>query len=106
VKFASAPATWRWGDETRHDLVQVDDMATSGSEVEIWVDARSGEHTRPPMTTSAAKFTAVLSGVSLWTFSAVGVSGLFALAHWRLEVLRSREWSREIEAFLGSTSSH
>ncbi|MBS9374417.1 hypothetical protein GON09_003428 [Rhodococcus sp. B50] len=106
VKVASAPATWGWGDETRHALVQVDSLATAGSEVPVWVDASSGEYTQPPLTPSAAKFTAVLSGVSLWTFSSAAVGGLFALAHWRLEVRRSREWSRDIEAFLGSTSSH
>ncbi|WP_232284664.1 Rv1733c family protein [Rhodococcus sp. R1101] len=106
VKISSAPATWGWGDETRQALVQVDSLATAGSEVPVWVDASSGEYTQPPLTTSAAKFSAVLSGVSLWTFSFVAVAGLFALAHWRLEVRRSREWSRDIEAFLGSTSSH
>ncbi|MGA4690804.1 MULTISPECIES: hypothetical protein [Rhodococcus] len=106
VKIASAPATWGWGDETRHALVQVDSLATAGSEVPVWVDATTGEYTQAPLTTSAAKFTAVLSGVSLWTFSSAAAGGLFALAHWRLEVRRSREWSRDIEAFLGSTSSH
>ena len=106
VRLASAPATWGWGREERHAVVQVDSMATAGSEVQIWADTRSGEYTRPPLTTSAAKFTAVLSGVSLWTFSAAAAGGLFALARWRLEVRRHREWSRDIEAFLGSTSSY
>ncbi len=106
VNIAVAPASWDWGDEERHASVQVDPGATAGTELEVWVDARSGDYARPPLTTSAAKFTAVLSGVSLWTFSAAAASGLFALAHWRLEVRRSREWSREIEAFLGSTSSY
>ncbi|KSZ58192.1 membrane protein [Rhodococcus pyridinivorans KG-16] len=106
VKISSAPATWGWGDETRHALVQVDSLATAGSEVPVWVEASTGEYTQPPLTSSAAKFTAVLSGVSLWTFSSAAAAGLFALAHWRLEVRRSREWSRDIEAFLGSTSSH
>ncbi|WP_249265147.1 Rv1733c family protein [Rhodococcus pyridinivorans] len=106
VKISSAPATWGWGDETRHALVQVDSLATAGSEVQVWVEASTGEYTQPPLTTSAAKFTAVLFGVWLWTFSAAAAAGLFALAHWRLEVRRSREWSRDIEAFLGSTSSH
>lgn len=104
--FATAPVTWTWGTERRHADVTADGDLKAGEEVAVWVDARSGEHTLPPLTDSAAKFSSVLAGISLWTFSAVAAVGLFALARWRVELRRSREWSRDIEAFLGSTSSY
>ncbi len=31
------PRDLGWGDETRHALVQVDSLATAGSEVQVWL---------------------------------------------------------------------
>jgi hypothetical protein len=102
---AVASVSWQWGDRMRHGLAQVDSAATAGTEVPVWVD-RNGEQTSMPLTVPAAKFSSVLVGMSLWFFAAVLAAGVFAFAHWRIEHRRDREWSRDIEAFLGSTSSH
>lgn len=104
--YATAPVTWTWQSEQRHADVTADSDLQTGDELEIWVEARTGEQTTPPLTFSAAQFSSILSGVALWVFTAVFAVGLFMLAQWRIEVRRSREWSRDIEAFLGSTSSH
>ncbi|UYP19146.1 hypothetical protein OED52_00675 [Rhodococcus sp. Z13] len=106
VQFASAPATWEWNKSQRHAVIKVDGMLPAGSDVQVWVDKDTGEYADPPLSTFAAKFTAVLAGVALWTFTATVLVSMFALVRWRLDSHRSREWSREIEAFLGSTSSH
>lgn len=101
----TAPATWKWQGVERHGVVQVEDSAAAGDEVQVWVD-RTGEQSLPPMSDSAAKFSAVLVGVSLVMFGGALAVSAFAFARWRIERARVTEWSREIEAFLGSTSSH
>lgn len=100
-----APATWEWRGVEHHDVVQVGGSAGAGDELPVWVD-RAGEQTVPPMSDFAAKFSSVLTGFALFVFAVVGVGGIFALVRWALDRARVREWSREIEAFLGSTSSH
>lgn len=106
LALASAPATWGWGDETRHGLAQVDGSLQAGAEVPVWVDARSGDMVSAPLTLSAAKVSSVFVGVFLWTFSTAVLCLMFSVVAWRLERHRRREWSREIDAFLGSTSSY
>lgn len=73
--------------------------------MQVWVD-RAGAVTLQPMSVSAAEFSSVLAGVAVYMFALIIACGLFALAHWGIDRARSREWSRDIEAFLGSTSSH
>ncbi len=101
-----APATWQWGDEQRRDIVPVDPASTAGTEVTVWVDAGSGRLVEPPLSVTGAKVTAVAWGLFVWTFAVLLATTLFQSARWGLEHSRRREWSREIEAFLGSTSSY
>ncbi|MEE2030724.1 Rv1733c family protein [Rhodococcus chondri] len=102
---AVAAVSWEWGEQPRHGLAQVGSGTAAGTEVLVWVD-RDGEQTTMPLTVSAAKFSSVLVGVSLWILAALLAAGVFAFAHWRIDHRRTRDWSRDIEAFLGSTSSH
>lgn len=101
----TAPATWKWQGIERHGVVQADDSAVAGDEVQVWVD-RAGEQSLPPMSDGAARFAGVLAGVSLFAFAGVFATGAFVFARWRIDRARTDRWSREIEAFLGSTSSH
>jgi len=103
---APAPATWGWGDETRHGIAQVDGSLQPGAEVPVWVDARSGEMVAAPLTLASAKISSVFVGIFLWAFSSAVLIMMFSAMIWRLERHRRREWSREIDAFLGSTSSY
>ena len=103
---APAPATWQWGDEQRRAVVPVDSWSVTGGDVTVWVDARSGELADPPLTVGAAKVSAVCAGVFLWALSVALAITMFESARWGLERTRRRRWNREIEAFLGSTSSY
>jgi len=103
---APAPATWQWGDEQRRAVVPVDSWSVTGGDVTVWVDARSGELADPPLTVAAAKVSAVCAGVFLWMLSVALAITIFESARWGLERTRRRRWNREIEAFLGSTSSY
>ncbi|HET8993069.1 MULTISPECIES: Rv1733c family protein [unclassified Rhodococcus (in: high G+C Gram-positive bacteria)] len=102
---STAPATWEFRGVSHHGDVQITGTEGAGDEVQVWVD-RAGAMTLQPMSVSAAEFSSVLAGVAVYMFALVTACGLFALAHWGVERARSREWSRDIEAFLGSTSSH
>ncbi|WP_240959613.1 hypothetical protein [Rhodococcus sp. HNM0563] len=102
---STAPATWEFRGVSHHGDVQITGSEGAGDEVQVWVD-RAGAVTLQPMSVSAAEFSSVLAGVAVYMVALVTACGLFALAHWGIERARSREWSREIEAFLGSTSSH
>lgn len=102
---STAPATWKFRGVEHHGDVQITGSEVAGDEVQVWVD-RAGAVTLQPMSVSAAEFSSVIAGVATYMFTLVIASSLFALAHWRIERARSREWSRDIEAFLGSTSSH
>jgi hypothetical protein len=102
---STAPATWEFRGVEHHGDVQITGAEVAGDEVQVWVD-RAGAVTLQPMSVSAAEFSAVFAGVALYMFALMIAGGVFALAHWSIERTRSREWSRDIEAFLGSTSSH
>ncbi len=102
---ATVEASWTWGRETRNGTIQVDSTTAPGSQVPVWVDA-DGNQSLPPMSATSAKVSAVLVGVSAWVGTALVAGGLFAVARWRLDLARARQWSRDIEIFLGSTSSH
>lgn len=99
------PASWTWGHETRHGTITVDTSLPSGSRTQIWVDA-VGEPALPPMNAANAKVSAVVAGASGWVASVLLAGAVFALARWRLDRARTRRWSRDIETFLGSTSSY
>lgn len=105
VAPSTAPATWEFRGVEHHGDVQITGSEGAGDEVQVWVD-RAGAVTLQPTSVSAAEFSSVLAGVAVYMFALLIACGLFALAHWGIERARSREWSREIEAFLGSTSSH
>lgn len=102
---ATVPASWTWGHETRHGNIQVEVTTASGSRVAVWVDA-DGHQTLPPMSPTSAKVSSVLVGVSGWIGAVLVAGAVFAVARWRLDLARARRWSRDIEIFLGSTSSH
>ena len=102
---SSVPASWTWGRETRHGNIQVDAATAAGSQVQVWVDA-NGNQTLPPMSVTSAKVSSVLVGVSAWIGTMLVAGAIFAIARWRLDLARARRWSRDIEIFLGSTSSH
>ncbi|MDV6295351.1 Rv1733c family protein [Rhodococcus aetherivorans] len=105
VAAASAPATWAWGDEKRRGDVTVDYGTPAGADVQIWVDP-NGEQALAPLSATSAKISSVLVGLSLWFAAALLAAAVFGYGRWRLDRTRNREWSREIAAFLGSTSSH
>ncbi|MBC2590445.1 Rv1733c family protein [Rhodococcus aetherivorans] len=105
VASASAPATWAWGDEKRRGDVTVDYGTPAGADVQIWVDP-NGEQALAPLSATSAKISSVLVGLSLWFAAALLAAAVFGYGRWRLDRTRNREWSREIAAFLGSTSSH
>lgn len=102
---AAAPATWMWGDEKRRGDVTVDYGTPAGADVQIWVDP-DGEQALAPLSATSAKISSVLAGVALWCAAALLAAAVFGYGRWRLDRTRRREWSREIAAFLGSTSSH
>lgn len=102
---STTSATWQFRGVEHHGDVQITGSEVAGDEVQVWVD-RAGAVTLQPMSVSAAEFSSVLAGVAVYMFALIIACGLFALAHWGIDRARSREWSRDIEAFLGSTSSH
>lgn len=98
------PVTWEWSGQEKTGTLASTSSPEPGAEITAWIDRR-GELTTPALTHAAAQFSGILTGLALFVFVAVIAGSLFGFAQWRIDRTRSLEWSRDIEEFLGSTSS-